>query len=68
MIKKCNKRISITMNKQSIDLIEKFAKALNLSVSQFVESVCCSHIISVVKKADRERKELQEKAKQKKGK
>ena len=58
MIKECNKRIMITMNKNSIDLIGKFAKTLNLTISQFIESVCCSHIISVVKSAEQKRKEL----------
>lgn len=63
MVKECNKRIMITMNKNSIDLIEKFASTLNLTMSQFIESVCCSHIISVVKQAEKQRKELKEKVK-----
>ena len=63
MIKECNKRIMITMNKNSIDLIQKFATTLDLTMSQFIESVCCSHIISVIKQAEQQRKELKEKMK-----
>ena len=66
MIKKCNKRIMITMNKNSVDLISKFAQTLDLTMSQFIESVCCSHIISVVKEAEQERKHLKEKMKNEK--
>ena len=61
MVKECNKRVHITMNKNSIDLIQKFAKALKLTMSQFVESVCVSHIMSIVKSAEKQRKELKDK-------
>ena len=61
MIKECNKRVHITMNKNSIDLIQKFASALNLTMSQFVESVCVSHIMTIVKSAEKQRQELKEK-------
>lgn len=63
MVKNCNKRIMITMNKNSIELISKFASSVNLTMSQFIESVCCSHIIHIVKEADKKRKALEEKVK-----
>lgn len=53
----------ITMNKNSVDLIQKFATTLDLTISQFIESVCCSHIISVVRSAENERNKLKEKMK-----
>lgn len=58
MIGKDMKRLTITMNKNSIDLIDKFATALNLTKSDFIESVCCNYIVQVVKKAEDQRKEL----------
>ena len=54
--KKNNARLTLTMNKNSIDLIEKFATALNLTKSEFVESVCCNYIVQVVKNAEAKRK------------
>ena len=50
--KEKNARLTLTMNKNSIDLIEKFATALNLTKSEFVESVCCNYIVQVVKNAE----------------
>ena len=50
--KERNARLTLTMNKNSIDLISKFASALNLTKSEFIESVCCNYIVRVVKQAE----------------
>ena len=60
--KEKNARLTLTMNKNSIDLIDKFATALNLTKSEFVESVCCNYIVKVVKNAEEKRKAEKEKA------
>ena len=57
--KQKNARLTLTMNKNSIDLIEKFSTALNLTKSEFVESVCCNYIVQVVKQAEKQRKSQQ---------
>ena len=58
--KQKNARLTLTMNKNSIDLIEKFSTALNLTKSEFVESVCCNYIVQVVKQAEKQRKTKKE--------
>ena len=58
--KQKNARLTLTMNKNSIDLIEKFSTALNLTKSEFVESVCCNYIVQVVKQAEKQRKSKKE--------
>ena len=60
--KENNARLTLTMNKNSLDLIDKFATALNLTKSEFVESVCCNYIVKVVKNAEEKRKAEKEKA------
>ena len=57
-----NARLTLTMNKNSIDLIEKFSSVLNLTKSEFVESVCCNYIVKVVQQAEQKRKTNKEKA------
>lgn len=56
-----NARLTLTMNKNAIDLIDKFATTLGLSKSEFVESVCCNYIVQVVKNAENKRKAEKEK-------
>ena len=51
--------IKITLSKNSLDLISKFADAMKMTKSEFIEGVCVAFIGDVVK-------QHQQKAKQKK--
>lgn len=50
-ISKDKVRVSITLSKTALDLIDKFASATKFkSKSEFIESVCCTFIADVVNK------------------
>jgi hypothetical protein len=56
--------IKITLSKNSLDLISKFADAMKMTKSEFIEEVCISFIADVVKQ--QQQRLAQDKAKQKK--
>lgn len=48
--------VKISIHKRSLDLIDKFASAMKMSKSEFIESVCVTFIGDVVKKQQQMRK------------
>ena len=59
-ISKEKKRVSITITKTADDLISKFAEALGMTKSKFVQDVCLTFIKDVVAKAEKKRKNKKE--------
>lgn len=47
--------IKITLNKNSLDLISKFAEVTKMTKSEFIEEVCVTFIADVVKQQQEKR-------------
>lgn len=55
-ISKDKVRLSITLSKNALNLIETFASATKFkSKSEFIESVCCAFISDVVKQQQKQK-------------
>ena len=56
-ISKNKKRFEISMDKNSYELISKFADAMHLTKSDFIESCCCAYIKEVIEAQEMLRKQ-----------
>ena len=56
-ISKNKKRFEISMDKNSYELISKFADAMHLTKSDFIESCCCAYIKEVIETQEMLRKQ-----------
>lgn len=61
-ISKGKARLDISLKKESLDLITKFADAMGMTKSQFIEDVCISFIADVVKHQQELRKNSKKEA------
>lgn len=46
-VSKNKTRVQVSMRKEALDLIEKFAEATNMTKSEFIEDVCLAFIKDV---------------------
>lgn len=60
-ISKNKKRVDISLRIECYDLISKFADAMNMTKSEFIEDVCVAFINDVVKQQEARRKQAKKK-------